>query len=231
MNHVKRTWLMPNGEYRPFSHTYNEPPFPEVSLRGSNDQDPKSGCLGIIIGILLAALLLWLLPSCASSRHTNVEKAAISSIDKSDKTRESEVLDSLYAVYAVERSRHNVERSHDTVIVNTTTIVREVDSAELSRYGIMLEGQKRAFLVQEKQLRERISMIELAFADSMRVMRDSLRSLRSRNYSLDALTKSSVKESETREVRKSSAPPLWPIWLTAALVIILYVIHYRHHSS
>ena len=231
MNHVKRTCLTPNGEYRPFSHPYNEPPFPEVSLRGFNDQDPKSGCLGIIIGILLAALLLWLLSSCVSSRHAKVEKAAISSIDKSDKTRESEVLDSLYVVSAVERSRHNVERSHDTVIVNTTTIVREVDSAELSRFGIILEGQKRAFLVQEKQLRERVSMVELAFADSMRVMRDSLHSLRSRNYSLLETQKSSVEESETREVRKTSAPPLWPIWLTAALVIILYVIHYRHRTS
>ena len=40
MNHVKRTWLMPNGEYRPFSHPYNEPPFPEVSLRGCHKNIP-----------------------------------------------------------------------------------------------------------------------------------------------------------------------------------------------
>ena len=227
MNHVKK-FRGDAADYQPFVSPYSEPPFSGFQFPSD---DPKYGCLGIILGILLAALLLWLLPSCSASRRCSVSTSVNSSQDVSEKKHEGEVLDSLYAAHAVERTRNTVERSHDTVIVHTTTVVREVDSAELSRYGILLEGQKRAYLINEKELRERISFMELAFTDSMRVLRDSLRSLRSRDYSLLETSKSSVEESETSEVRKPAPTSLWPVWLTIALVVILYVIHYRHRHS
>lgn len=222
MNHVKKNMAFAPDEYNPYVPPYYEPPFSSVS---PTSHDPKSGCIGIILGILLAALLLWLLSSCASSKHTT--RSATQTHAYSTRISEDSTLDSQKATEAAERSRNSVERSHDTVIVNTTTIIREVDSAELSRYGIQLANQRRAYLIQEKELRERISSMQLLLTDSLRVQRDSLRSLQSRYASLLNTQISSVKESATSEVRKKS-PPLWPIPITIVLTFIIIIIHYTH---
>lgn len=223
MNHVKKNMAFAPNDYHRYVPPYFEPPFSEVS---PPSHDPKSGCIGIILGILLAALLLWLLSSCASSKHTT-SKSATQTHAYTTWTSEDSTLDSQKATEAAERSRNSVERSHDTVIVNTTTIIREVDSAELSRYGIQLANQRRAYLIQEKELRERISRMQLLLTDSLRVQRDSLRSLQSRYASLLNTQISSVEESATSEVRKKS-PPLWPIPITIVLTFIIIIIHYTH---
>lgn len=220
MNHVKKNMAFAPDDYHRYVPPYYEPPFSSVS---PTSHDPKSGCIGIILGILLAALLLWLLPSCASSKHTT--RSAIQTHAYSTRISEDSILESQKTTEAVERSRNSVERSHDTVIVNTTTIIREVDSAELSRYGIQLANQRRAYLIQEKELRERISRMQLLLTDSLRVQRDSLRSLQSRYASLLETSKSSVEESATSEVRKTS-PPLWPIPITIVLTFIIIIIYY-----
>lgn len=220
MNHVNKNMAFAPDDYHRYVPPYFEPPFSSVS---PTSHDPKSGCIGIILGILLAALLLWLLPSCASSKHTT--RSATQTHAYSTRISEDSTLDSQKATEAAERSRNSVERSHDTVIVNTTTIIREVDSAELSRYGIQLANQRRAYLIQEKELRERISSMQLLLTDSMRVQRDSLRSLQSRYASLLNTQISSVEESATSEVRKKS-PPLWPIPITIVLTFIIIIIHH-----
>ena len=220
MNHVNKNMTFAPDDYHRYVPPYYEPPFSSVS---PTSHDPKSGCIGIILGILLAALLLWLLPSCASSKHTT--RSATQTHADTTRISEASTLDSQKATEAAERSRNTVERSHDTVIVNTTTIIREVDSAELSRYGIQLANQRRAFLIQEKELRERISHMQLLLTDSLRVQRDSLRSLQSRYASLLNTQKSSEEESATSEVRKTS-PPLWPIPITIVLTFIIIIIHH-----
>ena len=220
MNHVNKNMTFAPDDYHRYVPPYYEPPFSSVS---PTSHDPKSGCIGIILGILLAALLLWLLPSCASSKHTT--RSATQTHAYSTRISEDSTLVSQKATEAAERSRNTVERSHDTVIVNTTTIIREVDSAELSRYGIQLANQRRAFLIQEKELRERISHMQLLLTDSLRVQRDSLRSLQSRYASLLNTQKSSVEKSATSEVRKTS-PPLWPIPITIVLTFIIIIIHH-----
>lgn len=221
MNHVNKNMAFAPDDYHRYVPPYYEPPFSEVS---PPSHDPKSGCIGIIIGILLAVLLLWLLSSCASSKHTT-SKSTTQTHAYSTRISEDSILESQKATEAVERSRNSVERSHDTVIVNTTTIIREVDSAELSRYGIQLANQRRAYLIQEKELRERISSMQLLLTDSLRVQRDSLRSLQSRYASLLNTQISSVEESATSEVRKKS-PPLWPIPITILLTFIIIIIYY-----
>ena len=220
MNHVNKNMTFAPDDYHRYVPPYYEPPFSSVS---PTSHDPKSGCIGIILGILLAALLLWLLPSCASSKHTT--RSATQTHAYSTRISEDSTLVSQKATEAAERSRNSVERSHDTVIVNTTTIIREVDSAELSRYGIQLANQRRAYLIQEKELRERISRMQLLLTDSLRVQRDSLRSLQSRYASLLNTQKSSVEESATSEARKTS-PPLWPIPITIVLTFIIIIIHH-----
>lgn len=220
MNHVNKNMAFAPDDYHRYVPPYYEPPFLEVS---PPSHDPKSGCIGIILGILLAVLLLWLLSSCASSKHTT--RSATQTHADTTRISEASTLDSQKSTEAAERSRNSVERSHDTVIVNTTTIIREVDSAELSRYGIQLANQRRAYLIQEKELRERISSMQLLLTDSLRVQRDSLRSLQSRYASLLNTQISSVEESATSEVRKKS-PPLWPIPITIVLTFIIIIIHH-----
>lgn len=220
MNHVKKNMAFAPDDYHRYVPPYYEPPFSSVS---PTSHDPKSGCIGIILGILLAALLLWLLPSCASSKHTT--RSATQTHADTTRISETSILGSQKATEAAERSRNSVERSHDTVIVNTTTIIREVDSAELSRYGIQLANQRRAYLIQEKELRERISRMQLLLTDSLRVQRDSLRSLQSRYASLLNTQKSSVEKSATSEVRKTS-PPLWQIPITIVLTFIIIIIYH-----
>ena len=61
----KSNWCGDTGDYSPFAPPYLE--YQIATSPGMND-DPKAGCIGMIIGIVLAILLLWLLPSCSSSR-------------------------------------------------------------------------------------------------------------------------------------------------------------------
>ena len=64
MNRIS-LWSGDIGDYRPFAPPYYDRPMAEPP--GMNE-DPKAGCISMIIGIILAILLLWLLPSCSSSR-------------------------------------------------------------------------------------------------------------------------------------------------------------------
>ena len=61
----KSNWGGDTGDYSQFAPPYLE--YQIATSPGMND-DPKAGCIGMIIGIVLAILLLWLLPSCSSSR-------------------------------------------------------------------------------------------------------------------------------------------------------------------
>ena len=213
------------GDYRPFAPPYYDRPMAEPP--GMNE-DPKSGCVAMIIGIMLAILLLWLLPSCSSSRK------ALTATSKSVTTTNA-IFSRIDSTESWQRTANENQRvtavidyAHDTVIVNTTTIVREADSMELARYGIVLDSLHKAYLIQQKELRERISVSQKSLIDSLSMLRDSLSSLRSRDYSLLALTKSCVEESATEETTNEKSPPKWPLAVGLILVVILLVIHYKH---
>ena len=224
MNRISM-WSGDVGDYRPFAPPYYDRPMAEPP--GMNE-DPKAGCFAMIIGIILAILLLWLLPSCSSSRK------ALTATSKSVTTTNA-INSRIDTTEAWQRTANENQRvtavidyAHDTVIVNSTTIVREADSMELARYGIVLDSLHKAYLIQQKELRERISVSQKSLIDSLSMLRDSLSSLRSRNYSLLALTKSCVEESATEETKEEKSPPKWPLAVGVLLVVILLVIHYKH---
>ena len=224
MNRIS-LWSGDIGDYRPFAPPYYDRPMAEPP--GMNE-DPKAGCFAMIIGIILAILLLWLLPSCSSSRK------ALTATSKSV-TNSNAIYFRIDTTEAWQRTANENQRvtavkdyAHDTVIVNTTTIVREADSMELARYGIVLDSLQKAYLIQQKELRERISVSQKSLIDSLSMLRDSLSSLRSRDYSLLALTKSCVEESATEETTEEKSPPKWPLAVGLILVVILLVIHYKH---
>ena len=218
-------WSGDIGDYRPFAPPYYDRPMAEPP--GMNE-DPKAGCFAMIIGIILAILLLWLLPSCSSSRK------ALTATSKSVTTTNA-IFSRIDTTEAWQRTANENQRvtavidyAHDTVIVNSTTIVREADSMELARYGIVLDSLHKAYLIQQKELRERISVSQKSLIDSLSMLRDSLSSLRSRDYSLLALTKSCVEESATEETTEEKSPPKWPLVVGIVLVVILLAIHYKY---
>ena len=224
MNRISM-WSGDIGDYRPFAPPYYDRPMAEPP--GMNE-DPKTGCFAMIIGIILAILLLWLLPSCSSSRK------ALTATSKSVTTTNA-ISSRIDTTEAWQRTANENQRvtavkdyAHDTVIVNTTTIVREADSMELARYGIVLDSLQKAYLIQQKELRERISVSQKSLIDSLSMLRDSLSSLRSRDYSLLALTKSCVEESATEETTEEKSPPKWPLVVGIVLVVILLAIHYKY---
>ena len=224
MNRIS-LWSGDIGDYRPFAPPFYDHPMAEPP--GMNE-DPKAGCFAMIIGIILAILLLWLLPSCSSSR-----KALTATSNSVTKT--NAIFSRIDTTEAWQRTANENQRvtavndyAHDTVIVNTTTIVREADSMELARYGIVLDSLQKAYLIQQKELRERISVSQKSLIDSLSMLRDSLSSLRSRDYSLLALTKSCVEESATEETTEEKSPPKWPLVVGIVLVVILLAIHYKY---
>lgn len=223
MNRISM-WSGDIGDYRPFVPPYYDRPMAEPP--GMNE-DPKAGCIATIIGIVLAILLLWLLPSCSSSRK------ALTATSKSV-TNSNAIYFRADTTEAWQRTANENQRvtavidyAHDTVIVQSTTIVREADSMELARYGIVLDSLQKAYLILQKDMRERISVSQKSLIDSLSMLRDSLSSLRSRDYSLLALTKSCVEESATEETTRNLSPPLW-FFLLLVIISIIFFILYRY---
>ena len=213
----KSNWCGDTGDYSPFVPPYLEHQI--ATSTGMND-DPKAGCIGMILGIVLAILLLWLLPSCSSSRK------ALTATSQSV-TNSSAIFSRIDTTEARQHTQSEIQRVtaatdyvRDTVIVNNTTIVREVDSMELARYGIALESMHKAYLIHQRELRERISVTQKSLIDSLRMLRDSLLSLSSREYSLLALTKSCVEESASEETTEKKPPPTWPLAVGLILLVI-----------
>lgn len=224
MNRISM-WSGDIGDYRPFVPPYYDRPMAEPP--GMNE-DPKAGCFAMIIGIILAILLLWLLPSCSSSRK------ALTATSKSV-TKTNAISSRIDTTEAWQRTANENQRvtavidyAHDTVIVKSTTIVREADSMELARYGIVLDSLQKAYLILQKDMTERISVSQKSLIDSLSMLRDSLSSLRSRDYSLLDLSKSSVEESATKETTEKKSPPVWPLVVGVLLVVILLAIPFKY---
>lgn len=218
-------WIGDIGDYRPFAPPYYDRPMAEPP---GMDEDPKAGCFAMIIGIILAILLLWLLPSCSSSRK------ALTATSKSV-TKTNAISSRIDTTEALQRTANENQRvtavidyAHDTVIVKSTTIVREADSMELARYGIVLDSLQKAYLILQKDMTERISVSQKSLIDSLSMLRDSLSSLRSRDYSLLDYDKSSVEESATEETTEKKSPPVWPLIVGLLLVVILLAIHFKY---
>ena len=62
---------------------------------------------------------------------------------------------------------------NDSVIDHQTTIIREVDSATMAQFGIQMERQQRAWLIQNERLMKEISMLKQSKNDTVHI-RDSI---------------------------------------------------------
>ncbi len=62
---------------------------------------------------------------------------------------------------------------NDSVIDHQVTFVKEVDSATMAQFGIQLERQQKAWLIQNERLMKEISMLKQSKTDTVHI-RDSI---------------------------------------------------------
>ena len=106
--------------------------------------------------------MLWLLVSCATNRETTA--AETFTTDASVAYHELSDSQSVNSSAVI----RTAERTSDSLIVDRTRIVREADSIEMADYGIHLDGPQKAYVVFEKEVRERIRQLEALSSDTLR---------------------------------------------------------------
>ena len=62
---------------------------------------------------------------------------------------------------------------NDSVIDRQKTIIKEVDSATMAQFGIQMERQQKAWLIQNERLMKEISMLKQSRTDTVHI-RDSI---------------------------------------------------------
>lgn len=142
---------------------------PQCERDNGAPQDPTARRLKRVLGVAIVIMICWLLVGCASSAPSYVgEKRMESNVA----AHESQQKDST----ATESGSARMDKvtAIDTVIVDRTVVVREADSAELAKYGIRLPNQNRAYVIMEREMRERISRLEQLLRDSVGTRQISL---------------------------------------------------------
>ena len=106
----------------------------------SDEERMKAGCLqlaGIISGIILALLICALFGSCTTTKYVPVESQHTEHHWHTDSVKE-----------------------RDSVHTENTTIIREVDSAAMAKYGIQMQANQRAWLVLQREMENRLRELE-----------------------------------------------------------------------
>lgn len=109
---------------------------------GGNDRQPEPSCRLTLIGwyllaIVFAVLLGWLLMGCTTTKYVPITETRTEHHWHTDSVRE--------------RDSTHTERE---------TIIREVDSAAMARYGIQMQANQRAWLVLQREMENRLRELE-----------------------------------------------------------------------
>ena len=110
-------------------------------------------------------------------------------------------------------------QSFDSLLIDRTRVVREADSAEMAEFGINIQGQKKAYVVFEKEVRERIRQLKTHSADTLRVESSSSR------RSLERDSTSFVSKVE-KEKACSNTPSRTPFIIMSVVSLLLAVAVY-----
>ena len=70
-------------------------------------------------------------------------------------------------VHTEYRTKTDTLRQTDTITNNKETVIREVDSAFMARYGIEMDNRQRAWLVLQKEMEQRIRELEKSHTDTV----------------------------------------------------------------
>jgi hypothetical protein len=119
--------------------------------KGMTDNERmKTGCaqvIGTVVGVIIAMVLCALLGSCTTTKYVPVTETHTEHHWHTDSVKE--------------RDSTHTERE---------TIIREVDSAAMARYGIQMQANQRAWLVLQREMENRLRELE-----HMSAQRDTVR--------------------------------------------------------
>lgn len=125
-----------NNPNSPWMHTGYDPYYENMS----DDDRVKSGCMQVIIyivAIIVGLALCALFGSCTTTKYVPVTQQHTEHHWHTDSVRE-----------------------RDSVHTENSTIIRELDSAAMARYGIQLKNAERAWLVQSREMEMRLRELE-----------------------------------------------------------------------
>lgn len=127
---------------------------PDTDTYG-NDRHSEPTCRLTVIGwyllgIITALLLCWLLTGCTTTEYVPVTET---------RTEHHWHTDSV--------------RQRDSTHTERETVIRELDSAAMARYGIQMESNQRAWLVLQREMENRLRELEHMSANKDTV-RDSI---------------------------------------------------------
>lgn len=106
----------------------------------SEDERMKAGCLQAVVFVLMIALglaLCALLGSCATTKYVPVQQQRTEHHWHTDSVKE-----------------------RDSVHTENTTIIREVDSAAMAKYGIQMQNNQRAWLILQREIEQQLRELE-----------------------------------------------------------------------
>ena len=106
----------------------------------SDEERMKTGCLqlvSIVCAIILALLICALFNSCTTTKYVPVESQHTEHHWHTDSVKE-----------------------RDSIHTENTTIIREVDSAAMAKYGIQMQANQRAWLVLQREMEQRLRELE-----------------------------------------------------------------------
>ena len=106
----------------------------------SDEERMKAGCLqvaGIIGAIILALLICALFGSCTTTKYVPVTEQHTEHHWHTDSVKQ-----------------------RDSVHTESTTIIREVDSVAMAKYGIQMERNQKAWLVLQREMEQRMRELE-----------------------------------------------------------------------
>ena len=106
----------------------------------SDEERMKAGCMqlvSIVCAIILALLICALFNSCTTTKYIPVESQHTEHHWHTDSVKE-----------------------RDSVHTENTTIIREVDSAAMAKYGIQMQANQRAWLVLQREMEQRLRELE-----------------------------------------------------------------------
>ena len=109
--------------------------------KGMTDNERmKTGCaqaIGTVVGVIIAMVVCALLGSCTTTKYVPVTETHTEHHWHTDSVKE--------------RDSTHTERN---------TIIRELDSAAMARYGIQMQANQRAWLVLQREMENRLRELE-----------------------------------------------------------------------
>ena len=177
-----------NNPNDPWRHTGYDP------YKGLSDKERIAAailhivytCLALLVAVLLCALF----SGCTTTKYVPVEQQHTEHHWHTDSVKE-----------------------RDSVHTENTTIIREVDSAAMAKYGIQMQNNQRAWLVLQREMENRLRELE-----HMAATHDTIRDSIPIHYPVEVVKEVPAKLTWWQQTRLHLANIL--LWLLALLAVI-----------